>query len=318
MKYERVIKAISGECWAILPSKLEQIIGVIEARSNGIELLPHAVIQSEVQRRQPARSGSVFVLPLFGTISHRADSVQSSIGTSAEQFGKEFDAAIGNSSISAVILDIDSPGGSVSGIQELADKIRSRRGEKPIVAVANAGAFSAVYWIATDELVVTPSGNVGSVGVVAMHVDQSELDIKDGLKPTYIHAGEHKIEGHPHAPLDAQAHAEIQKRVDRHYSAFVQALAENRNTTGSRVRATFGGGRIFSGKEAVERNMADRVGTLEQVISEMTGSQSSGNRGSRRSMSAARERRRLEANRIPTPSERITKSRRGRLGRKRF
>lgn len=295
MRYEKIIQALSNECWAILPSKLEQIIGVVEARVNGIAIAPGAVLEIEAARRKPVKNGRVAVLPLYGSISHRAGSMESSFGTSAEQFGIDFDAMMDSPEVGGLIMDIDSPGGSVSGIQELADKIRSRRGEKPIVAVANAGAFSAAYWIATaaDELVVTPSGEVGSVGVVAMHVDQSEFNDKSGFKPTFIHAGEHKVEGHPHAPLDKESHAEIQRHVDRHYDAFVAGLAANRNTTDFKVRKDFGGGRIFSGKEAVERNMADRVATLEQVIGEMTGTLKP-----KKSARAAIERRKLDANRL--------------------
>lgn len=295
MKYERIIRAMSNEVWAIVPEKLEEIIGVIEARANGHAADIDTLAVIEAARRKPVRNGRVAVLPLFGSISHRAGSIESSFGTSAEQFGLDFDALMDSPEVGGLILDVDSPGGSVSGIQELADKIRGRRGEKPIVAVANAGAFSAAFWIATaaDELVVTPSGSVGSVGVVALHVDQSEFNEKIGLKPTFIHAGEHKIEGHPHAPLDKESHAEIQRHVDRHHDSFVSALAANRDTTEFKVRKDFGGGRIFGGKEAVERNMADRVATFEQIVAEMSGTLKP-----KKSNRAATERRRLQANRL--------------------
>ena len=295
MKYERIIRALSNECWAILPEKLEQIVGVVEARVNGVAVAADDILEIEAARRKPVRNGRVAVLPMFGSISHRAGSIESSFGTSAEQFGRDFDSLMDSPEVGGLILDVDSPGGSVSGIQELADKIRGRRGEKPIVAVANANAFSAAFWIATaaDELVVTPSGSVGSVGVVAMHEDQSEMNEKIGLKPTFIHAGKNKIEGNPHAPLDQESHAEIQRHVDRHHDAFVSALAKNRDTTDFKVRNNFGGGRIFGGKEAIERGMADRVATFEQIIAEMTGTLQP-----KKSTRADVERRKLEASRL--------------------
>jgi len=295
MKYERIIRAMTNEVWAILPSKLEEIIGVMEARVNGVAIDADKLLEIEAARRKPVRNGSVAVLPLFGTISHRAGSIESSFGTSSEQFGRDFDALMDSPEVGGIVMDIDSPGGTAFGLDEVTTKIRNRRGEKPIVAVANAGVFSAAYWIATsaDELVVTPSGMVGSVGVVAIHVDQSELDDKVGLKPTFIHAGKHKVEGHPHAPLEDEARAEIQKHVDMFHDKFVAGLAKNRNTTETRVRNDFGGGRVFGAKEAIERNMANRVATLEQIVSEMTGTLKP-----RRSTRAAAERRRLEANRV--------------------
>ena len=296
MKYERILRAIANECWAILPSKLEEIIGVLKCRMTGIDLPPEAVIRREAARRQPQQNGAVGVLPLFGAISHRAGAMESSIGTSAEAFGQAFDSLMDNPQVKSVILDIDSPGGSVSGIQELSDKIRSRRGEKKVVAVANAGAFSAAYWIATaaSEVVITPSGSVGSVGVLAAHHDKSGFDEKEGIKVTYIHAGEFKTEANPHEPLEDEARSEIQRHVDRHYNMFVSGLAANRGTTEARVRHTFGGGRIVGAKDAVSRGMADRVATLEIIIQELAGRP-------QRSLMAAQLRRQMDAAKIPVP-----------------
>ncbi len=291
MKYSRIVEAIASECWAILPSKLEEIIAVLEARMNGVQADAHKIAEIEAARRRPVRKGRVAVLPLFGAISHRANSVQSSFGTSAETYGRDFDDLMASPEVGGIILDVDSPGGSVSGIPELAEKIRGARGQgKQIVAVANAGAFSAAYWIATaaDELIVTPSGMVGSVGVVSTHVDQSKALEDQGLKVTYITAGKYKVEGNATEPLEAEALAELQANVDRYYGMFVDALAKNRDTTAAKVRRDFGEGRIVSPKQAAENNMADRVATLEQVISEMTGTVQPRRRGSRASIERER------------------------------
>ena len=273
MKYERIIKAISDECWAILPSKLEEIIGVIEARAAGVTLSAEQLEEFAARRQKPVKNGKVGVLPIRGTISHRAGTMQSSLGTSSEAIGQAFDSLMADSGVGGVVFDIDSPGGAVAGIPELASKIRSRRGEKPMVAVANSLAASAAFWLGTaaDSLAVTPSGLVGSVGVLAAHMDHSAAMEKEGIKATFITSAKFKAEGNQTEPLSDEAVANAQERVNHFHSMFVKDLARNRDTTETRVERDFGEGRVITASEAVERNMADRVATLEQVIGEMAG-----------------------------------------------
>jgi signal peptide peptidase SppA len=194
-------------------------------------------------------------------------------GTSTGQFGRDFDAIINDSRFGAVILNIDSPGGSVFGVKELSDKIYNARGRKPIVAVTNSFNASAAYWISTaaDEMVVTPSGEIGSVGVVAVHQEISKAEEQYGVRTTIIKAGRYKAEGNFHEPLNDEAREAIQKRVDEYYDDFVSSVARNRGTTAAAVKSKFGEGRMFGAKEAVERGMADRIGTLEAVGVRMAG-----------------------------------------------
>lgn len=273
MKYDRIVKAISESAWAIHPPKLEQIIGVIEARTIGVTL-DSAAFEAADQKRK-ANLGTkkrVHVMGLHGTISQHP-SAFSSGGTSTEAFGREFDAAMANPQVDGILIDADSPGGSVFGVLELADKIRGARGQgKNIIAVANAEAHSAAFWLATaaDELWVTPSGMVGSVGVVMAHVDQSIRNEAEGFKVTYITAGKYKVEGNSDEPLSGEARGELQRHVDRYYGLFVRGLAANRGITPAQVEADFGQGRVVGAKEAVERGMADRVGTLEEAFVKMS------------------------------------------------
>src|SRR5207302_11309430 len=122
-------------------------------------------------------------------------------------FGQEFDAAIADPNVSAVVLDTDCPGGSAAGTPELASKIRAARGKKPIIAVANALMASAAYWIASaaDEIVATPSADVGSVGGYQAHLDQSQALEKEGLKVTFIQEPALKTAGNPYEPLRSAA-----------------------------------------------------------------------------------------------------------------
>lgn len=278
MKYEQIIKSIERSVWAIHPPKLEEIIGVVEARSRGVT--PESAFGADHWRELKARrlahlgrQGRVHVMGLHGTISQRVGLLSGSGGTSTDEFGRELDQALVDPDVGAILIDVDSPGGSIFGVHELSQKIFEARGKKPIVAIANSEAYSAGYYIASaaDELWVTPTGMVGSIGVLSTHVDWSGWNAENGLKVTYIHAGKYKVEGNPDEPLEKEALAEMQRHVDRYYRMFVESVARNRGTTVERVESDFGQGRIFGAADAVRRGMADRVGMLGELVREISG-----------------------------------------------
>ena len=155
------------------------------------------------------------------------DDISGPGGTSTERLGHQIDAAVNDDSIKTIILDIDSPGGSVAGVPEVADKIFKARDKKPVVAVANSMAASAAYWIgsAAQELVVIPSGMVGSIGVISAHTDVSKFEENQGFKTTLITAGKFKAEGNMFEPLGTEALESIQSVVDEYYDSFVSAVA---------------------------------------------------------------------------------------------
>lgn len=278
MKYQSILNAMTNTCWAILPEKLHILVGVLNTRIRG-SVHPEDDIVIEARKPAPRGSGGATgVIQIFGTIAQRMDAMDAmSGGTSAEDVGAAMDDMLGNSGISSIVLQIDSPGGSVYGIQELGDKIHAARDSgKRVIAVADSMSASAAYWLGTQagKFYMTPGGEVGSVGVVAMHIDQSKLNESMGITPTYIHAGQFKVEGNPHAPLDDQAKAAIQSRVDDYYGAFVSAVARGRGTTQKDVRDNFGQGRMMGAGDAVKYGMVDGVKTFEQVISELSGRKS--------------------------------------------
>jgi signal peptide peptidase SppA len=187
---------------------------------------------------------------------------------SVEEVGFAIEQAVADPAFEAIVLDVDSPGGSVYGVQELADKVYAARRSKPVVAVANAVAASAAYYVAAQasELIVTPSGAVGSVGVYLMHVDRSgEMD-KQGVRVTFVSAGERKTAGNEFAPLDDAGREEMDRAVQGYYRQFLAAVARGRNTSTERVRSDFGKGGMLLAAEAVRAGMADRVGTLDAVL----------------------------------------------------
>jgi len=212
--------------------------------------------------------GSIAVLPLRGLIAQHDDWW----GISTDSYAKAFDELIQKENVRAIVLDIDSPGGVVYGVAELARHIRRARGKKPIVAVANSLAASAAYWIASaaDRLVVTPGGEVGSIGVFMLHMDVSEALKSEGIKMTFIEAGRYKTEGNPFEPLGDEAKTAWQEDVDRYYEMFVADVAKGRNVTAKIVKADFGEGRLIGPKEAISLGMADRVASLEEVLDDLS------------------------------------------------
>lgn len=270
-----VIRAALATPWAIQPEKLQAIAEVLARHANGVRLSAEEIqVRIGGGKGDPVQGAGVAVLPLYGIIGHRMGQVQNISGpggTSTEQFGQWFDAALGDPGIGAIVLDIDSPGGGVGGVLELADKIFRARGEKPIIAIANSLAASAAYWIATaaDELWVTPSGDVGSIGVYALHQDLSAALADEGITNTLISAGKYKVEGNPYEPLSDEARSAMQERVDEFYTTFTKAVATYRGVTLKDVQSGFGEGRIVTARKAVQLGMADKVGALDTLLSRL-------------------------------------------------
>jgi hypothetical protein len=157
---------------------------------------------------------------------------------------------VANPDIGAIVIDVDSPGGLLDLIPETAAEVFNARGTKPIIAVVNTLACSAAYWIAAqaDELVSTPSGSAGSVGVYRIHEDWSGANEQMGIDPTYVYAGTYKTEGNPDEPLGDDARAEWQTHVDLIYGEFTTAVAEGRGVSVADllVAPAGGGGRASS------------------------------------------------------------------------
>lgn len=217
----------------------------------------------------PKVSGTVAVMPLTGVLTQKGDWW----GTSMDGFGRAFDAAIASPNIAGIVIDIDSPGGTVAGTQMLADRIFAARGVKPVVAIANSLAASAAFWVGTsaETFVVAPDGDVGSVGVFSIHQDLSKYLDDMGIKTTMISSGRYKTEGSPYEPLSEEARMEMQKRCDAFFETFVATVARNRGERVPTVRNGFGQGRVVNGKEAEAERMVDGVMSLDAVLKKMVG-----------------------------------------------
>lgn len=284
--YRHVAHLVFNEPWALKPEMYATICDLVRFRVNGGHYTAEEIqerIGAGPGRARPVGgggNGAVAVRPLYGIIGQRMNlMMEISGGVSTEMFGQQFQADIADPSIRAVVIDIDSPGGSVFGVAELWQTIMDARGSKPIVAVANSMAASAAYWIASaaDEIVVTPGGEIGSIGVYAAHEDLSGAQEREGIKTTLISVGKKKVLGNPFEPLSDEARASIQEKVDAYGAMFVNAVARGRNVKASEVVNGFGEGDTVLANEAVKLNMADRVGTLDGTIQRLLGK--SGGRG---------------------------------------
>lgn len=297
--YRRVMGYFYGQPWALERAKYEEIEGILLARSSGERLgddeirarIGHgereavrlwdietsAFLVAGPDQAYRAADGTaaergrpvVAVVGVYGVLTHRAGMFTQTSGlTSAEGVGARVRAAASDPAVKGIVLDVDSPGGSVYGIQEAGDEIRAARAAKPVKAVANARAASAAYWMLSqaDEAFATPSGEVGSIGVILEHYDVTAMNEKLGVKVTTITHGKNKALGSPNAPLTEDARAELERRVREYGNAFEHAVAKGRSVPVETVRKEFGQGLMFGAKEAAERGMIDGVATLDEVI----------------------------------------------------
>jgi signal peptide peptidase SppA len=270
--YAHVLSLVFERPWAILPSTLATIVEVVRLRAIGTPLTAEDVrerLAASPQRQRRAATGAVAVIPVHGVIVPKANLMTEMSGaTSVESLTGAFRDAMAAEDVSGVVFDIDSPGGVVEGLPELAAEIRGARGAKPVVAVANHMAASAAYWLGSqaDELVASPSASVGAIGVYMAHMDESAAFEKEGIKPTVVSAGRYKQEGLPYAPLTDDAKAHLQSIVDDYYGMFTSDVSKGRRVPIATVRDGYGEGRMFTAQTALREGMVDRVDTLDNSI----------------------------------------------------
>ena len=175
-----------------------------------------------------------------------------------------------DSSIAGVCLDIDSPGGLVTGTIECADAIFAARKMKPIAAFTSGLMASAAYWLGSQatagSLIATKSAEVGSIGVFLVHENWADFNKRLGVEITYIADGKYKTEGHLNAPLSPESRDSLQGEIARTGDLFRKAVARGRNTTVADVAKNFGQGRIVTAPDAARNGMIDRVGSFDDVM----------------------------------------------------
>lgn len=254
-------------------SKLDIILSVLGERIGWPDVTAAGampVARTRIGARLDGNAG-IAVIPVAGSLVRRTMGLDPASGlTSYADIADLVDAALADPGVEGILLDIDSPGGEAGGVFELGERIRAADAVKPIWALASDSAFSAAYAIgsAASRLAVTRTGGVGSIGVIAMHVDQTARDTQQGYRYTAITAGDQKSDFSPHEPLDPHAHARLQTEVDRLYGLFLAHVAAMRALDVEAVRATQAG--IYFGQDAVTVGLADAVGCLDEVLTDFS------------------------------------------------
>jgi signal peptide peptidase SppA len=274
MNYERIAKAFYEELWAITRAKHAEIAAFIEFKRAGGEYTAEELRArfGEPSKPTPSKRGTIAVIPLHGVISNRMGGMtEISGGMSTERFAQMFRQAMADESVSAIVADIDSPGGTIAGVTELHAEIMAARGQKRLVAHVNDLGASAAYWIASafEEVWATPSATVGSIGIIASHLDTSKADEQKGVTRTTFTAGKYKGEGH--GPLTDEAKAAIQARLDEAYAVMTTDIGSGRSVDASAVKEGFGEGRVVSAKSAKKLAMIDKIGTFDELVGKLTG-----------------------------------------------
>jgi len=269
------------------PQKLDAIIAGLGQRLLGTEGLqidaaaisPRAALPAEMfttrkgertERGYRVNEG-VAVISAMGALVHRTRlEADSSLLIGYNDLAADMEDALAQPEVHAIALVLDSPGGEVSGAFELADRIYAARGRKPIVAVADGMAASAAYLAASaaDEVVLTTTSYVGSIGVVMRHVDYSRALANEGINVSHIFAGEHKVDGNPYQPLPNSVREHLQADIEGLYQMFVQAVARHRGMHEQAVRDTRAA--VYRGVAGVAARLADRIGTADAVISDLS------------------------------------------------
>lgn len=268
-------ETLSSIPWAIQPERLRDMASLMPSRLASLSV-GEAELQEKYEQAQATRTKrqqEVAVIPLYGVIEQKPTLWGWLFGgTSTEMFAADLRAAIADPAVKSILIDVDSPGGSVYGVEELAGELRAAKGKKTIEAIANSEAASAAYHIASQvPLTVSPSGMVGSIGVVYLHQDWSQAYEKMGVKTTVITSGKYKWEGSEYAPLTEDAKAYLQKVSDAYYSKFVANVAKGRGVSEAAVRNGFGQGRMVMARDAKTEKMVDRIATFAQTYVRLGG-----------------------------------------------
>lgn len=221
------------------------------------------------QNKKENKKG-VGIINIKGVIDYSSSIWQMIFGGSSIEQIKELITEFANSNdVSSIILRIQSPGGVAIGSSELSELIYNLRSQKNIIAFADPYAFSAAYQIgsAANKFYTIKTGQVGSIGTYTIHTDYSEAIKNDGVKVTFIYAGDKKIDGNPYQPLSDSAKADIQGEVDELYNIFVADVARNRATTVDNVLANYGQGMKFLASGALSRGLIDGITNFDELVS---------------------------------------------------
>lgn len=208
--------------------------------------------------------GGVAVIPVTGPLFRHANLLTAICGaTSYELLAQDFNKALNDPNISAILFDVDSPGGEVNGCSELAEMIYKARGKKPIIAYASGSCCSGAYWIASacDKIMAADTAILGSIGVMSIFEKEDE-------KKTIEIVSSQSPNKRPDVETE-EGKAKIQAHIDALAEVFINKVALHRDISPKDVIENFGGGDVFVGDKAVRIGLADSLASFEAIISDL-------------------------------------------------
>jgi protease-4 len=276
--YPRIAAALLSARWCITPAALAAIRNTFEAacagRLRADEHMPMPGQPDDYEEAEPVMDKGILVVPVHGVCARYLSAMETDCGgLDLNDTEKTLREAQADPRVQGIVLHFNSPGGTVTGIPELASLIRTISETKPVIAFTDAQCCSAAYWLASacDSLVVTPTADVGSIGVYSALVDESAAWAQEGYKLELMKAGKHKAMGIPGLPLAPEDRALIQAEVDSIYAMFTADVVANRARNGATVAEDTMQGQTFMGGTAVAVGLADRVvGSLTDLLAALT------------------------------------------------
>lgn len=277
----RVLAYVDQSHWAMLPSAYVSMRAIVESWAHTPGSPPRlsppeqqAAIEA-AREDQPSRTytapSSIAVLSMFGIIAPRVGMLDmSSEGCPLDQWTARYKKAMNDPEVAGIVVNSDSPGGNVYQVQEAGDTIYSLRAQKPNVCVVTGMGASACYWLSTQfaELVVSPSAQVGSIGVLMCHEDISKAAEDAGVTVTYITSprGGNKAEGNPFTPISEETVEWYNSQSDLYYAEFLSALSRGRGPKPKVIDQQWGRGRMLGSRQALSLGMVDRINPLQMEI----------------------------------------------------
>ena len=268
----RAMTLAAAITWAISPAWLSTILAIANREGPGPEAVAKELGRPLDNTQTVIRRGDVAVIPVTGPIFRRANVFsQVSGATSVQVLATELNVALDAEEVSAVVLDIDSPGGEANGICELSEMLYAMRGRKPIIGYVGGTGASAAYWIASacDKLYVSETAEVGSIGVVRA-VPNPKADSAKSIEIVSSQSPNKRPD-----VLSDDGRAVFQAEVDALADVFVAKVARNRGVSVETVLSQFGKGGCLIGARAVAAGMADAVSSFEAVIASLSTSSAS-------------------------------------------
>lgn len=268
----RVLARLYSEPWAIEAGALSTITRIVSRAGDGPDVLAALLGRPlEGSRRSMVTSDGVAVIPVFGPIVPRADMMQDISGAvSLASFTKDLDTALADDSVSAILLEIDSPGGVAAGLHDVSVMVRAASARKPLEVFASGMMASAAYWLgsAASRITVAADVLVGSIGVVGAVQVQIEADQAGRMTTEIVSSSAPNKRPDPRTD---EGRAALQGHIDAMEAVFLADVAGNRDVSVEFVKSEFGAGGLFVGAQAVAAGMADAVGTFEEVAARLAG-----------------------------------------------